>query len=257
MSRRGLSMLEVLIGSVILALLIGISMAGFNMLGRQSKHAFESLGQAQEAQLLLETIRLELSSMVMNPFADPKDHEGNSFIISRPNGTSIQFVTEKREGDRRQRYLVYYEARNEGDAAPPGLTLTKTVWKFTHDGTWGDKIRFPPGWPTDWIGPQVEKQKTKWQGLNIQDMRWQYLVPDENEGRVFFRMKMVLKAREGTRLMPITTLVAVSTPDLPASISDCPCLFDARFDPNAPDCNVCITAPPPPPADNDPDGGEE
>ena len=256
-SRRAFTMVEVLIGSLILLLLMGISIAGFNMLGKQSKHAFESLSQSQEAQLLLENVRLELTSMVMNPFADPKDHEGNSFVISKPNGTSIQFVTEKREGDLRKRYLVYYEAKNGGPKAPPGLSLSKTVWEFKHEGTWGNPIQFPPGWPADWIGKQVEHHEDKWKGLNIQDMRWQYLVPDENEGRVFFRMKLVLKAREGARLMPITTLVAVSTPDLPASISDCPCLFHPRFDPATRDCHVCITAPPPPPADPDADGGSE
>ena len=63
------------------------------------------------------------------PFvADPKDHEGNSFIISKPNGTSIQFVTERREAGARKRFLVYYEAKNFGGAKPKeGLSLRKTV----------------------------------------------------------------------------------------------------------------------------------
>lgn len=248
-SRRGLSVVEVLIGTVILSLLVGFAMAGFNMLGKQSTHAFESLSQTQDALILLESIRLELASLVMNPFADAKDHEGNSFMISRPNGTSIQFVTEKREGGVRKRFLVYYEAKNDtGPKAKPGLLLKKKIWEFKKDGAWSDSVR--TGWPADWVGAEVESQEARWKNLNIQDMRWQYLVPDENEGKVFFRVKLTLQAREGNRLLPLTTLVAVATPDLAASVSDCPCLFAAGYDATKPDaCSFCVIQPPEPPPD--------
>lgn len=256
--RRGLSIVEILIGSVIMALLVGFAMAGFNMLGKQSTHAFESLTQTQDALLLLESIRLELGSLVMNPFNEPKDHEGNSFLISRPYGTSIQFVTERREAGQRRRFLVYYEARNDKATTPDpgapkprdGLTLRKKVWEFKKGGNWSDSVA--GGWPKDWIGKQVEDVQTKWKSLNVLDMRWLYLVPDENEGKVFFRVKLTLQG-QGNRLIPLTTLVGVATPDLPSTISDCPCLFAPGFDAARRDCTFCVIQPPQPPDDGSPE----
>jgi hypothetical protein len=206
---------------------------------RQSTRAFYTLSQTQDALLLIETIRLELASLVLNPFSDANDHEGNSFLISKPNGTSIQFVMEKVEKGKRNRYLVYYEAKNQtGPDATRDLSLRKIVWKFTQDSVWYDKIAFPPGWPSGWIGPVVEVQDGKYKSLSIQDMRWQYLVPAENEGRVFFRLKLVLRAAEGVRLLPFTTLVGVQTPDLPTMVSNCPCLFAPCFN-VTPTCDCC------------------
>lgn len=252
--KRGISVVEVMIGTVILALLVGMSMAGFNMLGKQSSHAFESLTQTQDALLLLETIRLELGSLVMNPFNEAKDHEGNSFLISKPYGTSIQFVTERREAGQRKRYLVYYEAKNDqdpkSDKPREGLTLRKKVWEFKKDGQWNESVA--TGWPQDWVGKQVEDVQTKWKTLNLLDMRWMYLVPDENEGKVFFRVKLTMQG-VGKRLVPLSTLVGVATPDLPATISDCPCLFAPGFDAAKRDCTFCVIQPPAPPDDGSPE----
>ena len=250
--RRGLSILEVLIASVILSVLITMATVGFNMLGKQSSHAFESLSQTQDALLLLETIRLELASLVMNPFAEPKDHEGNSFLISQPYGTSIQFVTERREGGARKRFLVYYEAKNFDGAKPKeGLRLRKTVWEFKKDGSWSESVK--TGWPAEWVGKKVEEQEARYKDLNVMDLRWIYLVPDENEGRVFFRVKLTMKG-QGNRMIPLTTLVGAHTPDLPATISDCPCLFAPGFDPVKRDCTFCVIQPPAPP---DPNGSPQ
>lgn len=241
MTRRGLTFVEVLVGAVVMALLATIGLAGFHALGRQSGHATESLARVQEALLLLETIRLELASIVMNPFADPRDHEDNSFVISRPHGTSIQFVTERREGGDRRRHLVYYEAtdRHPPGGSARGLSLRKVVWRFDLEGTWNDRIRFPPGWPEPWIGPVVATEDRRWERLGIQDLRWQYLVPSEGEGRVYFRIKLVLRGPSSGRLEPYTTLVAVPTPDLPATVSDCPCMFAPCFQPSRPRCDCC------------------
>lgn len=239
-TKSGFTVVEILIGSVILGLAVGMILSMFHGMTRQSAHAFHTLSQTQDALLLLETIRLELGSLVLNPFADARDHEGNSFLISRPNGTSIQFVTERQDGADRRRYLVYYEAKNlQKTSGKQGLALKKMVWKFQLDTPWYERVTFPPGWPSTWIGPLVETQEEKYKNLLIQDMRWQYLVPMENEGRTFFRLKLVLEAAEGTRLLPFTTLVGVQTPDLPTAVSDCPCLFDVCFDPAKPNCTCC------------------
>ena len=99
-----------MVSAAIMSSLMGVIFTGTHMLTKQSKSIYDELGQTQEALHLIENIRLELASLVLNPFANAADHLGNSFLISKPNGTSIQFVTEKREGDKRQRYLVSYEA---------------------------------------------------------------------------------------------------------------------------------------------------
>jgi len=236
----GLTVVEILIGLVILVLVISMIVSMVSTMTRQSTRAFHTLSQTQDALMLIETIRLELGSLVLNPFADARDHDGNAFLLSKPNGTSIQFVMERLEKTKRNRYLVYYEAKNRtGPDAGQGLSLRKIVWKFNQDSVWYDKIAYPPGWPSGWIGPVVETQEGKYKSLSIQDMRWQYLTPEENEGRVFFRLKLVLKAAEGMRLLPFTTLIGVQTPDLPTTVSNCPCLFDPCFSKMPRNCACC------------------
>jgi prepilin-type N-terminal cleavage/methylation domain-containing protein len=235
MKKRGFTMLEVLIAVVIFVLALGAVVYGFDALSRQSKVASASLSQIQEALLLMETARMELASMVVNPVAFENEHLGNSFVISKPYGSSIQFVTERTEGGAKQRYLVYYEARNSkpGDAMA-GLILKKQVWKFQRQQTWLEQITFPAGWPADWIGPLVETQESRYRDLNLYDMRWQCLVPDQNEGRVFIRMKMILRMGKGN-FLPLTTLVAFNTPEDPGRRSDCPSLFSLCFKPKPKD----------------------
>lgn len=253
--RRAITIIEVLIGSVLFVVLIGMVMLAMNTLGKQSSHAFEGITQTQDALMLLESIRLELSSMVMNPFHDPKEHEGNSFLISRPYGTSIQFVTERRDKGKRERFLVYYEAKNDtGETPREGLILSKKVWEFKKPGTWSEAVQ--AGWPKDWVGKQVESVEARYRNLNVLDLRWFYLVPDENEGKVFFRVKLTLRG-QGSRLVPLTTLVGVATPDLPATISDCPCLFAPGFDAAKRDCNFCVIQSPATPEPDGGDGGDE
>ena len=242
--RRAFTIVELMVSAAIMSTLMGVIFTGVHMLTKQSKSAYDELGQTQEALHLIENIRLELASLVLNPFASAADHQGNSFLISKPNGTSIQFVTEKREGDKRQRYLVSYEATT---AAAGGLNLKKTVWQFNQVSSWLENLD-ASGWPSSWIGAVVEKEEARYRGLGIQDLRWQYLPPEENEGRVFFRIKLVLKALDSDRMMPFGSLIAVSTPELPASISDCPCLFASCFIPwnsggkqKLGNCSCCIT----------------
>jgi hypothetical protein len=242
MKRAGFTLAECSISTSILAIVIVSILGVVRLLDRQSRSAFESLGQTQDALLLLESIRLELGSLVMNPTGDAQKHRGNSFVISTPHQSSIQLVTERRTGSERKRFLVYYEATRVagGSSASPAFGLRRTVWAFNNLGAWNEQITFPPGWPASWIGPKVEQDDRRWRGLGIQEIRWDYLVPAENEGKVFFRVKLVLKSASSGRLMPFTTLVAVRTPDLPAAVSDCPCLFASCFDPNKPDCGCCI-----------------
>ena len=237
--KRGFTMLEVAIGAAIMLVIVGVLGAGLSLMNRQSRRAFDALSQMQDALLLMETIRMELSAIVMNPQADQRNHRGNSFLISVPNGTSIQFVTERREGGSRQRYLVYYEAKTTPGPKPASaLTLTKKVWKFTRQSGWTDMIQFPPGWPTEWIGPEVETNTARYQNLGVQDMRWHYLVPATDEGRVFFRIKLVLKS-EGGRMLPFSTLVTVPTPDHAQDASECPCLNAPCYDPKLANCDCC------------------
>ncbi len=240
--RRGLTLLELVIAVSLMAVVIGTAASGFGMLSRQSVHAADTLTQTRKVMQLLEEVRLELSSLVMNPFADGRLHYRNSFVISRPHGTSIQFVTERQDAkEGRKRFLVYYEAVNpEGTVGPGPLVLRKRTWEFLELGNF--QARLPRGgtWPAEWIGELVEDETRRYQDLVIHDMRWQYLVPSDNEGRVFFRLKVVVAARDGKRLLPYSTLVSVATPDLPAEISTCRCLFAPCFDPKVPDCSCCV-----------------
>jgi len=228
MRAHGFSIVEVLIGAVILATLIGILMSGTTMLGRQSNRAFDALSQIQDVQLLMETVRLELASIVMNPFGKARHHENNSFVISQPNRTSIQFVTERQEGADTRRYLVYYQCQDRPGIKPgTGLQLTKKTWKFLREDNWNEHVKFPPGWPATWLGPQVESDD-RYAHLNIQHLSWTYLVPEDKEGRVFFRIKLVVAS--GARLLPFSTLVAVRTPDVLKNLSFCRSLFAPCFE---------------------------
>ena len=48
------------------------------------------------------------------------------------------------------------------------------------------------------------------------DIRWNYRKPPYPEGRVFFRVDLVLLTRDGKRLVPYTTLVGVPNAEDPA-----------------------------------------
>jgi hypothetical protein len=209
--RRAITIVEVLIAAVLLVMIGGVLISAFGVLDRQSRTASDALWQTQEALELLDSIRTELGSMVLNPLPDPARHHGNAFIISQPNGTSIQFVTERRNGAGRERRLVYYEARTAPAGAPGALALRKMSWRFDQPQAWTDPIVFPPGWPAGWLGPLAEMEERRWKGLAVEDMRWQHIVP--RSGReLFVRVKIVLRTETG-RLLPFTTLVGVPIPD--------------------------------------------
>lgn len=107
--RRGFTLVEVLVTAVLLTVAVTSLVLGMSFLGVQTEKTSRSTDQVDAAINLLETFRLELSNAVVNPMAHPSQHLGNSFLISKPNGTSIQFVTEKNENGKLARYLVYYE----------------------------------------------------------------------------------------------------------------------------------------------------
>src|SRR5688572_731808 len=92
--RRGYTILEVLVSSVVLGLMLGVVTFGVLHLSRSSKRTSETLSQIQEALLLLERMRIELAGVVMNPLAGGVGHRDNSFLISEPYGTSIEYVYE-------------------------------------------------------------------------------------------------------------------------------------------------------------------
>ena len=239
MKRRGISLPEVLLAAALIAVVGGALFSGLGTLTRQSSRAGERLWQTQEALLLMETIHRELSGLVLNALPDPRRHEGNAFLISQPNRTSIQFVTLVHGPSGPERRLVYYEARS----APPGtksaLALRKQVWNFTHAGDWTQAITFPPGWPAGWVGQSVETEEGRWKRLGVEDMRWQALLPQSGEPELFIRVKLVLRDSEGGGLLPFTTLVGVPLPEPTAEVSDCPCLNLPCFDPKKPDCSCC------------------
>lgn len=240
--RAGVTILELLIAVVLLALVMGATTGGFQAMSLQSYHAADTLATTRKALALMEEIRLELASLVMNPFADGRLHHRNSFVISRPHATSIQFVTERQDAvGGRKRYLVYYEAVNPPGATGPGpLVLQKTTWEFLPRGTWSDRLPVGGSWPAEWIGPLVEREQRRFQDLAVHDLRWQFMAPEEGEGRVYFRVKLVLATRGGKRLLPFTTLVSVPTPDLPTELSGCPCLFAPCWSDEVRDCSCCV-----------------
>lgn len=247
MRHHGVSLVELVVVAAILAVLMGGVYMATTQLNRQSSHASVGLTQVQEALLFLESVRMELSSIVMNPMADGSDHRGNSFTISEPNGSSIQFVTERFEGGFRKRHLIYYQARpKNGRDSANGILMTKKVWSFDQLTAWEQEITYPPGWPAAWIGPLEESAPDRWRDLGLLDVRWQYLVPEEPEGRVFFRVKLVLGVPGKGRTVPLSTLIAVQTPDLPRDITACPSYFSGCFDPARPDCYCAPTAGPSP-----------
>ena len=135
-----------------------------------------------------------------------------------------------------------YEARQvTSSAGTKNLVLRRIVWNFNQQSPWYARAEYPSNpWLSDWIGSVVETEEAKFRGLHIQDLRWRYVAPLENEGRVFFRVKMVLKSVDGGRFLPFTTLVGVTTPDLPTRIASCPCLFASCFKPAAPACGCCL-----------------
>lgn len=238
---QGVTVLELVLALGLFGLVAGAVFGSVDLMGRQSRQAFHATAQTRAALMLLEQLRVELSSMVLNPFQDARYHEGNSFIISRPYGTSIQFVMEKRNGPERERFLVYYEARDMDPEDPGnGLVLRKRVWEFHPRTPWVEAIDPRTSWPADWIGACVTDDTSSFQDLDLQDIRWQYLVPEENEGRVFFRVKLVLRSAQGRTFLPFSTLVGLQTPDPPSQVSDCPCLLSPMYDPADPDCGACL-----------------
>lgn len=296
MTRHGFTLVEILMTAALLTIAIGAMVAGMGVMGRQTSRGSLSADQVDLALNLLETVRLELASAVINPMSHPSQHLGNSILISKPNGTSIQFVTERPNAGKLERFLVYYEAtetETEDELDPeaaledatrqaknrelhatviPGgrgpqllqvnpqrrgsdpdkprkpvqkrtdvsrMRLRKTVWKFEHAAPWYNLIKFPPGWKDDWIGKVVEHVDAKYADLGLEDIRWQYLVPQDAEGRAFLRVKLVLRARDTAAMLPFSTVVTLPSPDLPTTVSDCPCLFAPCFDPNRPNCHCC------------------
>jgi len=237
-NRRGVTLIEMLVGASILVTMLFVLYGGLHTMERQAHCSSNSLAQVQEGLLLMEAIRIELASLVLNPFSNAADHEGNSFVISKPNGTSIQFVMERLRDGERQRFLVCYESVTPPKGTP-GLLLHKRVYVFRQNTPWQDPVDLTTGWRQDWIGPLVEDESSRFRNLAIQDLRWRCLVPQENEGKVYFRVKLVLRTLDPGRMLPFSTLVSVATPDLPTRVSDCPCLFAPCFDPTRPDCHCC------------------
>jgi hypothetical protein len=246
MRRRAVSLPELSIAVGLLVIIIGVAISGLKLMGVEARNATETLNQTQSALLLMERIRLELSSIVLNRRQISALHQNNSFWISQPNGSSIQFVTESVKDGNRERSLVYYQAKNPEDTKPGiGLELTKTVYRWNHMGEWQDQI-LPGQWPAGFIGPVIEQTKISrylkdqdaWLSSlgKIEDIQWIFQCPPggESEGRVFFRVKLVLRAAGGSRLLLFTTLVGVSTPDIAAGLSSCPSLFANCFDPARP-----------------------
>lgn len=121
-----------------------------------------------------------------------------------------------------------------------GLRLVKTVWEFLLSVPWQQRISFPSGWPADWIGQIVEERDFSRQGFRPTLVRWEYLVPGEGEGRVFLRLKLLLRNSGAGPARPFTTLIALPTPEVPAVVADdCPCLFAPCFEPREPRCHCC------------------
>lgn len=137
------------------------------------------------------------------------------------------------ENDTKQRKRVAASAEQKAH-----LRLRKTMWRFAHLAPWHDEIEFPPGWRKSWIGPVVERTD-KYSDLGLEDIRWQYFVPTDSEGRAFLRVKLVLRAHSSGGLLPFSTVMSLPSPDMPVSVSDCPCLFGPCFDRAAPDCHCC------------------
>lgn len=230
--KRGVTMVETVVALAAAASLLGVLFACHHMLERQTRIAGEGLDQAQAATRLMERIRLELSGMVMNPLPHPADHRGNSLLVSE-HGNAIQFVTERREGAKVARVLVSYEAR----AGEKALKLTKRVWEFTREQEWTERLS--NGWPAGWTGRLLETREAEFAALSIQDVVFQYLVPEDDGNQVYVRVKLVLRSAGG-RLLPLTTLVGVPSPRAVAAASTCPCVNAPCYDPAKPDCACCL-----------------
>ena len=242
MKRSAFSLVEVMIALAILTILLTLAVRGLGYLGKSSKVAFDELSQTQDVLLFLEDVRMELEAMVMNPLPPDQLHEGNSYIRSQPNHTSIQFVTERQDATGRQRYLVYYEAARPAGTAPDGpLTLKKSTWKFTGPPGRGTWIEHFPTFPPDWIGPLVKTEEQKFKELNVLDLRftdhWSFMP----EGWIYFRVNFIVGTPNGERQMPYTTLVGVPTPAHPWDLAGCPCLFAPDYNPADPkSCEKCM-----------------
>ena len=231
---RGFTVLETLIGGAVLASLAAVAIQGLGGMSRQSDRAGAILHQTQEALTLLETLRLELSSMVMNPLPEPANHRGNSLEIT-DDGRRLQFVAEHRQRGRVERFLVAW-----GAEGPDGLrTLARHANAFLFRANWYTPAGRGGSWPQAWVGPTIPEMSKRFDAVPLADVRFDYLVPRELESRVYLRVKLVVRAAGG-RLVPMSTLVSLPTPDPRDDVSECPCLFSPGFDPAHPDCEACL-----------------
>lgn len=225
-----MTILEVLVGAVLGLMFLGVLHGGQRLLDRQSRQASDGVDQTHAALLLLETIRMDLEALVLNPVSHPDDHAGQSFLLSHPDGTSIQFVSERRLDGKPRRHLVHYAVTS----AEEGLRLSRRAWAFQREEAWDERIE-GSGFPAGWIGAPEESQESEWKDLGIQDLRWFFLAPEEDSGQVYFRVKLVVRSPRG-RSLPFTMLVAVPSPAPAGQISACPSVNAPCFDPAEPDC---------------------
>lgn len=225
MNRRGFTLVEAGIATVILAVVLGVAVHGLHVAGRQSRFAMDALAQTQDVEIFMETVRQELTAMVMNPLPAGQLHEGNTFMRSEPNHTGIQFVMARTSGAGLKRFLVSYVASNAPGARPgTPLVLRRDVFEFNRTVPWTDRISPQLGWRPEWLGAHLESD-THWSRLDVMDLRWTHRAPPWGESREFFRVDLVVLARDGKRLLPYSTLVGVPTAGDPESYAACPDLF--------------------------------
>jgi len=238
LTRRGTTLVEVVMTASLLVTLSGALLGGLLVLGRQTRHAVAALDQLDEVNRLQERIRRDLGDLVVNPFAFPQLHANNSFVISTPSFTSIQLVTQRPGPAHAERQLVSWNAV----PAPGGehlLHLTRTAWQFRQPGVWSSPVRFPPGWPQAWVGDPIGPVEDRWSRLRLRDIRWEYLPPSRPEGRTFFRVRLVVLPEGAGAPDVFTLMMGLYTPDPASKVAGCPCAFARCFDPRFPDCDCC------------------
>jgi len=225
LDRRGVSLVDVLVAASLMGLLLGVSMGLLRLVEGSSRRIADRVQHLQQSLVMMEDIRCELASLHLNPLVDPRLHEGNSFRISRPNGTSIQFVNRQDHDGKTVRRLVSYQVAAKG-VDDPGMVMTKSVWEFHREGAWNHRLP-EDEWPESWVGRRVEHRQEAY-GLRFIDFNWDYLVPVDDEGQVFFRVRAVIDT--GRAPFPLTWLVPLAIPPLMTEVSDCPCYFADCFE---------------------------